>query len=144
MGARGRVAQVAQDIATAADIAGMRLSGPVPLPTRHRKFALLRSPFKHKKSYEHFEIRTHRRLILVEGTPDAVRRFVEYSIDNIEPIASIKVREHHYHRLRPFWTNPVAAAEGQTSASAALGEARAAALGAAPSYSSSSSAISSS
>jgi len=35
----------------------------VPLPTRVRRFAVLRGPFKHKDSREHFEIRTHNRLV---------------------------------------------------------------------------------
>merc|ERR1712046_303586 len=38
-------------------------SGPVPLPTKKRVFCLLRSPHVNKDSREHFEIRTHCRLI---------------------------------------------------------------------------------
>lgn len=126
-----RVAKVAQDIVTAAEMVGMKVMGPVPLPTRHRKFALLRSPFKHKKSYEHFEIRTHKRLLWVEGTPERVRRFIDFTVDTMEPIATLKVREHNYHRLTTFYSSPV-------STAAAIDEARAAAL-ASPSSSGSSS-----
>jgi len=39
------------------------VAGPVPLPTRVRRFTVLRGPFKHKDSREHFEIRTHNRLV---------------------------------------------------------------------------------
>lgn len=39
------------------------MSGPVPLPTRRRLYCVLRSPHVDKDSREHFEIRTHSRLI---------------------------------------------------------------------------------
>jgi len=42
---------------------GAQVSGPVPLPTRVRRFTVLRGPFKHKDSREHFELRTHNRLV---------------------------------------------------------------------------------
>ncbi|WP_449508528.1 30S ribosomal protein S10, partial [Deinococcus multiflagellatus] len=42
---------------------GADVSGPVPLPTRIRRFCVLRSPFVNKDSREHFEIRTHNRLV---------------------------------------------------------------------------------
>ena len=37
--------------------------GPIPLPTKKRIYCVLRSPHVDKKSREHFEIRTHKRLI---------------------------------------------------------------------------------
>jgi small subunit ribosomal protein S10 len=37
--------------------------GPIPLPTRRQTFCVLRSPHADKKSREHFEIRTHARVI---------------------------------------------------------------------------------
>ena len=37
--------------------------GPVPLPTRLERFTVMRGPFIDKDSQEHFEIRTHKRLI---------------------------------------------------------------------------------
>ena len=46
---------------------GAKVAGPVPLPTRIRRFAVLRSPFKYKDSREHFEIRTHSRLIDIKA-----------------------------------------------------------------------------
>jgi small subunit ribosomal protein S10 len=39
------------------------LIGPVRLPTRRRIYCVLRSPHVNKDSREHFEIRTHKRLI---------------------------------------------------------------------------------
>jgi len=40
-----------------------RVIGPVPLPTKMEKFTVRRSTFIDKDSQEHFEIRTHNRLI---------------------------------------------------------------------------------
>jgi small subunit ribosomal protein S10 len=37
--------------------------GPIPLPTRRKIFCVLRSPHVDKDSREHFETRTHRRII---------------------------------------------------------------------------------
>ena len=47
--------------------------GPVPLPTEKNVFVVIRSPHKYKDSREHFEMRTHKRLIdIVDPTPKAV------------------------------------------------------------------------
>jgi small subunit ribosomal protein S10 len=37
--------------------------GPLPLPTRTERFTIRRSTFIDKDSHEHYEIRTHNRLI---------------------------------------------------------------------------------
>lgn len=42
---------------------GAKVSGPIPLPTRLQRFAVNRSPHVYKRSMEHFEMRTHKRLI---------------------------------------------------------------------------------
>ena len=40
-----------------------KVAGPIPMPTRRRVYCVLRSPHVDKKSREHFEIRTHKRII---------------------------------------------------------------------------------
>ena len=55
--------QSAQRIVETAERAGARVVGPVPLPTRLERFTVRRSAFIDKDSHEHFEIRTHKRLI---------------------------------------------------------------------------------
>ncbi|NOK86026.1 MAG: 30S ribosomal protein S10 [Chloroflexi bacterium AL-W] len=55
--------QSAQRIVETAERTGARVVGPVPLPTRIERFTVMRSPFIDKNSQEHFEIRTHKRLI---------------------------------------------------------------------------------
>ena len=55
--------QSAQRIVETAERTGARVVGPVPLPTRLERFTVTRGPFIDKDSQEHFEIRTHKRLI---------------------------------------------------------------------------------
>lgn len=55
--------QSARLIVETAERTGARVVGPVPLPTRIERFTVMRSPFIDKNSQEHFEIRTHKRLI---------------------------------------------------------------------------------
>lgn len=42
---------------------GGKVSGPIPLPTRIRKYTVLRSPHVDKDSREQFEVRVHKRLV---------------------------------------------------------------------------------
>ena len=52
---------------------GAQVAGPVPLPTEKNVYCVIRSPFKDKDSREHFEIRTHKRLIDIhQPTPKTV------------------------------------------------------------------------
>ena len=55
--------QSAKRIVETAERSGARVIGPVPLPTKVEKFTVRRSTFIDKDSQEHFEIRTHNRLI---------------------------------------------------------------------------------
>ena len=52
---------------------GAGVRGPIPLPTRKERFTVLRSPHVNKSAMEHFEMRTHKRLIdIVDPTPQTV------------------------------------------------------------------------
>ena len=62
--------QSAQRIVETAERTGAKVVGPVPLPTRIERWTVKRSPFIDKDSQEHFEMRTHKRLIDVMD-PDA-------------------------------------------------------------------------
>ena len=42
---------------------GARVSGPIPLPTQRSLYCVIRSPHVNKDSREHFEMKTHKRLI---------------------------------------------------------------------------------
>jgi small subunit ribosomal protein S10 len=52
---------------------GAQVAGPVPLPTEKNVYCVIRSPHKYKDSREHFEMRTHKRLIdIIDPTPKTV------------------------------------------------------------------------
>ncbi|NIP30702.1 MAG: 30S ribosomal protein S10 [Candidatus Dadabacteria bacterium] len=51
------------EIVDTAKRTGAKIAGPVPLPTRINRYCVLRSPHVNKNSREHFEIRTHKRLV---------------------------------------------------------------------------------
>jgi small subunit ribosomal protein S10 len=52
---------------------GAKVAGPVPLPTEKNIYCVIRSPHKYKDSREHFEMRTHKRLIdIIDPTPKTV------------------------------------------------------------------------
>ncbi len=47
-----------------------KIIGPVPLPTRRERFTVLKSVHLHKKSREQFEMKTHKRLIVIENASE--------------------------------------------------------------------------
>jgi small subunit ribosomal protein S10 len=67
------IESAAKEIVETATRTGANVSGPVPLPTEKNVYCVIRSPFKDKDSREHFEIRTHKRLIDIhQPTPKTV------------------------------------------------------------------------
>lgn len=70
----------ARDIVDHAKRTNVRVSGPIPLPTRIERYTVLRSPHIDKKSREQFEIRTHKRIIDIYDpnarTVEALNRLV--------------------------------------------------------------------
>src|SRR6188508_1497578 len=73
--------QSAKRIVETAERTGAKVVGPVPLPTRIEKFTVRRSPFIDKDSQEHFEIRTHKRLIdVLEPSPNTIRALMRLNL----------------------------------------------------------------
>lgn len=70
--------QSALKIVDTARQTGARVAGPVPLPTEINRYCVIRSPHIDKESMEHFEMRTHKRLIDIlepnQRTIDALMR----------------------------------------------------------------------
>lgn len=63
----------ARKIVDTVERTGAKAVGPVPLPTEINKYCVIRSPHKYKDSREHFEMRTHKRLIdILDPTPKTV------------------------------------------------------------------------
>ena len=68
----------AEKIVETAKRTDAQVAGPIPLPTTRRIYCVLRSPHVDKKSREHFEMRTHKRIIDIyeptQQTMDELRR----------------------------------------------------------------------
>ena len=57
-------------IIDAVKASGIEAVGPIPLPTKTRRYCVLTSPHVNKDAREHFEIRTHKRIIDVYKPSD--------------------------------------------------------------------------
>ncbi|MCZ6615532.1 MAG: 30S ribosomal protein S10 [Chloroflexi bacterium] len=65
--------QSAEQIVEAAERTGAQVAGPIPLPTSIKRVCVIRSPHVEKDSREHFEMRTHKRLIdILEPTSKTI------------------------------------------------------------------------
>lgn len=61
--------EAASKIIDTAERSGAVVHGPIPLPTKIKRFTVLKATFKFKDSRDQYEMRTHRRLIdLTETT----------------------------------------------------------------------------
>ena len=61
------------EIVSAVKRTGADVSGPIPLPRRIERFTVIRGPHIDKKSREQFEIRTQKRLVIINyPTPQTV------------------------------------------------------------------------
>ncbi len=59
----GAIDKSTEQICEAAKRTGATICGPIPLPSKIRRYCVLRSPHVDKKSREHFQIKVHSRLI---------------------------------------------------------------------------------
>ena len=60
----------AKEIVDTAKRTGARVQGPVPMPTRLERFTVLISPHVNKHARDQYEIRTHKRLVLIVDPTD--------------------------------------------------------------------------
>ena len=73
--------QSAAQIVEAAERTGAQVAGPIPLPTSIKRFCVIRSPHVFKDSREHFEIRTHNRLIdILDPTSKTIDSLTRLSV----------------------------------------------------------------
>ena len=69
---------------------GAELKGPIPLPTKIRRYTVLRSPHINKDSREQFEIRVHRRIIdIVAASGDTIDSLMKLEL---APEVDVEVR----------------------------------------------------
>ncbi len=72
--------QATKEIVSAVKRTGASISGPVPLPVNIERFTVNRSPHVNKKSSEAFEIRTHKRLMMITPTPQTVEALMKVDL----------------------------------------------------------------
>lgn len=53
------------DIIETAKDTSLKISGPIPLPTKIRKFTILTSPHVDKDARDQYEIRVHKRVLII-------------------------------------------------------------------------------
>ena len=69
---------------------GAEIKGPIPMPTKIKRYTVLKSPHVNKDSREQFEIRIHTRLIdIVSATPDTVDSLMKL---DLAPEVDVEVR----------------------------------------------------
>ncbi len=69
---------------------GAEIKGPIPLPTKIKRYTVLRSPHINKDSREQFEIRIHTRMIdIISATGDTVDSLMKL---DLAPEVNVEVR----------------------------------------------------
>jgi small subunit ribosomal protein S10 len=69
---------------------GAELIGPIPMPTKFRRYTVIKSPHVNKSSREQFEIRIHSRIIdIVSATPDTIDSLMKL---DLAPEVDVEVR----------------------------------------------------
>ena len=73
--------QSAEKIVETAKQSGVKVSGPIPLPTKKEIITVIRAVHKYKDSREQFEMRTHKRLIdILNPTPKTVETLMKLDL----------------------------------------------------------------
>ena len=79
-----------QAIVEAVKRTGSELRGPIPLPTKVKRYTVLRSPHINKDSREQFEIRVHSRLIdIVSASTDTIDSLMKL---DLAPEVEVEIR----------------------------------------------------
>lgn len=69
---------------------GAELIGPIPMPTKFRRYTVVKSPHVNKSSREQFEIRIHSRVIdILSATPDTIDSLMKL---DLAPEVDVEVR----------------------------------------------------
>jgi len=73
--------EICRELKTIAEKSGVRVSGPIPLPTKKLKVPVLRTPCgEGTKTWDKWEMRIHRRLIDVDADDRVMRRIMRMRV----------------------------------------------------------------
>ncbi len=69
---------------------GAEIRGPIPMPTKIKRYTVLKSPHVNKKAREQFEMRIHGRMIdIVSATTDTIDSLMKL---DLAPEVNVEVR----------------------------------------------------
>ncbi len=69
---------------------GAEIRGPIPMPTKIKRYTVLKSPHVNKKSREQFEMRIHSRMIdILSATTDTIDSLMKL---DLAPEVNVEVR----------------------------------------------------
>ena len=97
-----RAAWNAQMLSAAADMIGIRRTGPLIMPSKHQEWNIPSSPFKHRTATEFLRKVTHRRILSIEGPPQIIDRFIKFAVETSDPCCGIRIQEKYYYNLESF------------------------------------------
>ena len=70
-----------KNIVATAKKSGSRVAGPIPLPTKIKRYTVIRAPHKYKDSREQFEMRVHKRILeIIDPSKQTVDELMKLDI----------------------------------------------------------------
>lgn len=72
--------QAVQEIVGTVKRTGAAVVGPIPLPTKTKKFTVIRSPHIYKRSMEQYEIKSLKKLLIIIPTPQTVEALMKLNL----------------------------------------------------------------
>ena len=75
------LSHVCDELISISDIAGIRMKGPIPLPTRKVIIPVRKSPCGNgTQTWEHFEMKIHKRLVDLDADENAMRLLMRLNV----------------------------------------------------------------
>lgn len=80
-----RLEEICNEVKSIADKIGVRMSGPIPLPTKRLVIPTRKSPCgQGNPTWDHYELRLHKRVIDIDASERVMRQIMRISIpDNV-------------------------------------------------------------
>ena len=79
----GRLEEVCRELKDIAVTTGVRVAGPIPLPTKHLKVPTRKSPCgEGTATWDRFEMRIHKRLLDIDANERCMRRIMRIKVPN--------------------------------------------------------------
>ncbi|MEM1514695.1 MAG: 30S ribosomal protein S10 [Candidatus Bathyarchaeia archaeon] len=76
-----KLEEICSELKAIAEKAGVKISGPIPMPTKRLKVPVLRTPCgEGTKTWDKWEMRIHRRLIDVDADDRVMRRIMRMKV----------------------------------------------------------------